>query len=419
MNRSSIARVVSALALLLIAQQSPAGDWLQWRGPLGTGHSDEKNVPLTWSPSENVRWKVALDGAGNSTPIVVGNKVLITHAPADSDMRGLRCYGRASGELLWKHEVRYGEPEPTHDTNPYCSASPVSDGERVVAWYGGAGVFCYDLDGKVLWQRDLGKVEHHWGFGSSPLIHENVVVLNYGPGLNAFVVALDKRTGDEIWRKEFPGQRSSRVNEYRGSWSTPLVHREGDRDVLLLSLPRTLRAVEPQTGEEVWSCDGLGDLVYTSPLIAGEIVIAMSGYGGPALAVRGGGSGNVTGTHRLWHHVDPKPPQRVGSGVVVAGHIFIRNEPSFWCQEAASGERLWEKRLETRGTRSWCSMTHVDGKLYVSNEAGTTYVLRPNTEECQVLAENKLDETTRASHAFSDGQIFMRTYEHLYCIEAQ
>jgi outer membrane protein assembly factor BamB len=396
-----------------------ADDWRQWRGPKGTGQTDVQSAPLTWSQTENIKWKVPSGGPGNSSPIVVGQKVFIASAPDKSTLRGLRCYDRKTGELLWKHEIAYEDAEPTHNTNPYCSASPVSDGERVIAWYGSPGVVCYDLEGKIQWQKDLGKVEHIWGFGSSPAIYENLVILNYGPGLNAFVVALDKRNGDEVWRREFPGQKSTKVGDYRGSWSTPVIHREsvegqGERDVLLLSLPNTLWAVDPRSGKDLWTCSGLGDLVYTSPLIAGDTVISMSGYGGPALAVKSGGSGDVTESRRLWHHVMPKPPQRVGSGVVVGDHIYIHNEPYASCIEVKTGEQKWQERLSGR---SWCSMTHIAGRLYVSNEAGTTYVLEPTPDECKILAENKLGELTRASPAFSDGQIFLRTYEHLYCIE--
>src|SRR5262249_21727056 len=148
-----------------------------------------------------------------------------------------------------------------------CSSSPTSDGQRVVAWYGSPGVYCYDLAGQVLWHKDLGKVEHIWGFGSSPLIFENLVILNYGPGLNAFIIALDKQTGNEVWRREFPGQKSDKIDEYRGSWSTPVVHREGNLDVLLLSLPEKLWGVDPRSGEDLWSSGGPSKLFYTSPLI--------------------------------------------------------------------------------------------------------------------------------------------------------
>ena len=405
------ARAVACCVLVAGSGQiALSTDWLQWRGPLGTGQSEEKTAPLNWSDTENVKWKVPLDGPGNSSPIVVGDKVFITHAPAKSNLRGLQCYDRRTGRLVWKHQIDYAEKEATHNTNPYCSASPVSDGQIVVAWYGSPGLFAYDLSGNVLWQKDLGKQEHIWGFGSSPIIYRDLVILNFGPGLNAFVAAYDKKSGAEVWRKEFPGQASNKVGDYRGSWSTPVIHREGSRDVLLLALPNTLWAVDPATGKEIWSCGGLGDLVYTSPLIAGDIVIAMSGYGGPALAVKSGGTGDVTSTHRLWHHVMPKPPQRVGSGVVVKDHVYIHNEPYASCIHVPTGEKTWEQRLSGP---SWCSVVHAAGRLYITNKAGTTFVAEPNPESYQQLAENKLGEQIEASPAFSNGQIFIRTHQNL------
>jgi outer membrane protein assembly factor BamB len=413
-------RILTCCTLLVVAGFSessslPAADWLQWRGPLGTGQSNESNAPLTWSTTENVKWKVPLDGPGNSSPIVVGQKVFIAHAPAKSPLRGLLCFDRNTGEVLWKHQVEYTAEEATHNTNPFCSSSPVSDGQRVIAWYGSAGLYCYDLTGKILWKKELGKVEHIWGFGSSPAIYDNLVILNFGPGLNAFVTAFDKQTGVEVWRREFPGQRSNEVGEYRGSWSTPVVHREDGRDVLLLSLPEKLWAVDPKSGVDVWSCGSLSKLVYTSPLIAGDIVIAMCGYGGPAIAVQSGGSGDQT-DKILWTH--PKNPQRVGSGVVVNGDIYILNEPGIaWCLDPKTGEKKWEERLP--GGVSWSSMNHVAGRLYVGNTAGTTFVLEPNPNECRILAENQLGETTRASPAYSNGQVFIRTYQNLYCIEGK
>jgi outer membrane protein assembly factor BamB len=415
-----IARAVACTLLALLPSlHAPslgmAADWAAWRGPAGTGQSDAKGFPTTWSPTENVKWKVALDGPGNSTPIAVGTKVFITHSPAKSTARGLHCFDRQTGAQLWKHQVEYTEPEPTHGTNPFCAASPVSDGERVVAWYGSPGVFCYDLAGNVLWQKNLGKVEHIWGYGSSPIIHENLVILNYGPGLNAFVVALDKKSGDEVWRKEYPAMKSTEIGEFRGSWSTPVLHKQGDRTVLLLSLPEKLRAVDPKTGDDIWTCDGPSKLVYTSPLVAGDIVVTMCGYGGPAFAVKPAGEGDQTAA-RLWMH--DRNPQRVGSGVVAGDYLYILNEPgNAWCLDPKTGDRKWEQRLGSGN--SWSSMTHIDGRLYIANTAGTTFVLEANPAECKIIAENKLGELTRGSHAFSDGQIFVRTYESLYCIEAK
>ena len=407
-------KLFAIFALAFVSPMAVADDWPAWRGVQGTGQSNEKTAPLKWSSSEHIKWKVPLDGPGNSSPIVVGEYVMITHAPARTDLRGLRCYDRATGKQIWKHEVSWTEKEATHQTNPPCASSPVVDGERVFAWYGSAGLYCYDLSGKVVWHVDLGRVEHIWGYGSSPAVYKDLVILNFGPGVNAFVVALDKRTGKEVWRREFPEQKSQEAGEYRGSWSTPVVLTESSRDVLLLSLPNRLWAVEPTTGKDVWSCGGLGDLVYTSPIVSDDVVVSMSGYGGPAMAVKSGGSGDVTETHRLWRQAMPTPPQRVGSGAVVGGNVFIHNEPYASCVDAKTGEQRWQQRL---AERSWCSMVHVAGRLYVSNEAGTTFVLEPSPEACKVLAENKLEELTRASIAVSDGQIFLRTYEHLYCIE--
>jgi outer membrane protein assembly factor BamB len=407
------------LVLLAWGHQACRGeDWPQWRGPDNRGVSSEKSVPLRWtvsdSGSENVKWKLPLDGEGNSTPIVIGEKIFLTHAPKGNKLRGLWCVDRTKGEVLWKQEVEYTEPEKTHNTNPYCASSPVSDGSCVVAWHGSAGIYCYDLDGKELWRQDLGKVEHIWGWASSPVIAGNLVILNAGPGLQAFVVALDKTTGKEVWRKEYAGMTSEKVDEFRGSWSTPIFYREGDQQLMLLSLPLRLLAVKPASGEEVWSSGGLSKLVYTSPLVAGDTIVAMCGYGGPAIAVRTGGAGDITETHRLWEH--PKNPQRVGSGVVVGEHIYIQNEPGVaWCLLAKTGEKLWEQRLGSKN--SWSSMCHAGGRLYATNMDGHTFVLEANPQECKILAENKVGELTRASLAFSGPLVFQRTYKNLYCFE--
>lgn len=413
-------RTLSCLAILLLAPlPALAGDWLAWRGPLGTGISDEKNVPLTWSKEENVKWRVALDGPGNSTPIVVGNKVFLTHPPkSNPKIRSLICFDRESGKELWKHEVEYADEEKTHGTNPHASASPVSDGKNIYVYYGPAGLFALDLDGKVLWERtDLEKVDHIWGIGASPVLYGDLLFLNVGPGTKAHVLALSKNDGKEVWRRDFPGMKSKDEKEFRGSWSTPVLHTEpSGRTTLLLSMPETLWAVDPNTGEDVWSCQGLKGLVYTSPLYGGDVVVAMGGYGSPALAARAG-SGDVTEANRLWLH--ERNPQRIGSGVVIGEHIYMVNENgAMWCLELATGKRLWEKRLERSGGQTWGSLTYVDGKLYILTLSGLTYVIEPNPAECQILAENDLGERTRSSLAFSDGQIFARTHEALWCIEA-
>jgi outer membrane protein assembly factor BamB len=410
-------RNLTCCALIFLPLTVLAGDWLAWRGPLGTGISDEKNVPLKWSKGENVKWRFKLDGPGNSTPIVVGNKVILTHSPgSNKKIRGLICFDRDTGRELWKHEVEYADEEKTHGTNPYCSSSPVSDGKGIYVYYGPAGLFALDLDGKVLWKRDdLDKADQYWGIGSSPVLYEDLVILNCGPGTKAFVAAFQKQDGRDVWRRDFPGMKAKTTEEYRGSWSTPVLHPEpSGRTTLLLSLPETLWAVDPKSGEDVWFSQGLKPLVYTSPLYSGDIAVAMGGFGGPAMAVRAG-SGDVTEKNRLWHH--PSNPQRVGSGVIVGQHIYIVNEPGVaWCLELETGKRLWEQRLE-KAANTWGSMVHVDGRLYILTHSGLTNVLEPNPEKCSILAENDLGERTRSSLVFSNGQVFVRTHQALWCIE--
>lgn len=174
-----------------------AADWPAWRGPLGTGVSKETNLPLKWSPTENVCWRVALPERGNSTPIVWKSRVFLTQAVGKD--RTLMCFDRADGELIWQQGLttQFAD-DPTHPTNPYCSASPVTDGQRVIVWFGSDGLHAYDFAGRKLWSRELGVQRHIWGYGASPVIHGDLCFLNFGPGERSFLVAVDKQTGDRI-----------------------------------------------------------------------------------------------------------------------------------------------------------------------------------------------------------------------------
>lgn len=409
---------VAAITFLLICPLFAAADWPQWRGPLGIGHATEPvGAPLTWSAEANIAWKIPLPGPGNSTPIVTGERVLLTCASEEGHVRSLLSFDRRTGNELWRCDTRFDRSEVTHATNPACASSPVTDGNRVFVWHGSAGFFAYDLEGNELWRKDLGTFEHIWGFASSPVIVDDLVILSAGPGLRAFVIAMDAATGDEVWRFEPKESISTKLDEFRGSWSTPIVAAIDGRQQLLLSLPNRLYGLDPANGEIIWQCDGLGDLVYTSPLVGDGLVVAMSGYHGPSMAVSTvGAAGDITNTHRLWW-LDAKPdnPQRVGSGVLVGDYVYLYNEPGImWCIEARTGKRTWEERL---GGTSWCSAALVNGHIYINNEAGDTFVIAPDPTECKVVGKNTLGELTRASLAFSDGQIFARGYEHLYCIE--
>jgi outer membrane protein assembly factor BamB len=425
-----------ASLLLACTLAAPAADWPAWRGPGGQGHSAETDLPLTWSPTENVRWKAPLPDEGNSTPIVSGQRVFLTQAtklPAvrlllggvgsaslgSPSSRELWCLARATGKVLWRRQVVYTEQEPTHATNPYCSASPVSDGERVVVSHGSAGMFCYDFSGKELWRKDLGKLHHIWGNASSPILHRDLAILWCGPGDRQFLLAVDKRTGKEVWRHDEPGGKSGAARPWVGSWSTPLVVHTAGRDELLLGVPGKFKAFDPATGKELWSCDGLvnknGDeLVYASPVYAGGIAVAMGGFHGGALAVRTGGKGDVTRTHRLWY--DPASPQRIGSPVLVGEHLYIVNDSGLaQCLDLKTGLEVWQKPRLTGST--WGSMVAAGGRLYVTSRDGETVVLAAGPK-FKLLAKNHLREPVYASVTVSGGELFIRSYKHLWCIGA-
>ncbi|MFN0127170.1 MAG: PQQ-binding-like beta-propeller repeat protein [Verrucomicrobiales bacterium] len=410
-------------SLLLAGAPASAENWPGWRGPAGTGVANEPNLPLHWGPKQNLLWRTALPERGNSTPIVWGERVFVTQAVAKERRRELLCFDRATGRLLWQQGATVETDEPTHETNPQGSSSPVTDGERVIAWFGSAGVFCYDFTGKELWRRDLGRPVHIWGWGSSPALHGNLCYLSFGPGEPSFLVALDKTSGKEVWRVAEPNADSGEKKPgqekalWVGSWSTPLVIKAGGREELILTWPKRVVAFEPATGRELWHCEGLNPLVYTSPLYepSKEILVAMGGYSGMALAVKAGGAGNVTESRRLWHQ--EKTRQRIGSGVIHDGHIYILNDPGIAeCFELETGKLIWEERLRGPSAKgdNWSSMVLADGKLYAINQGGDAFVLKASPN-FKMLAVNSLGEATIASMAASNGELFIRTHEALWC----
>jgi outer membrane protein assembly factor BamB len=401
--------------VMLMTAAAFAGPWTHFRGPAGTGVSDEKGLPVQWG-SDAITWKAPLPDGGNSAPIVWGDRVFVTCAENKGKLRHTICLNRADGKQLWKRTVSYDLEEPTHNTNPYCSSTPATDGQVVIVWQGSAGLFAYDLEGNERWKRDLGKFTHIWGNASSPVIDGDEVLLSAGPGLRHVLYCLSKADGKTVWEHEQPAAQIKEPGQFKGSWSTPVIHTIGGKKQIILSLPQEIIGFDRRTGERIWWCKGLGDLVYTSPLIGDGFIVGMSGYGGPAIGMRepgGEDTGDLTATHRLWRH--EKAPQRIGSGVIAGGHVYIMNDPgTIFCINAKTGEQVWA-RGEKPGAGTWSSMLLADGKLWITTNAGEMVILKPDPEY-EVIAINKLREKTLATPAFSDGQIFVRGYQNLYCI---
>src|SRR5262249_10517082 len=269
--------IFASVVLLIGIATLRATDWPAWRGPTGQGFCDEKNVPLNWSNKENVKWKVPLANPGNSTPIVWGDSIFLTQANKGGSERSLLCFARGDGKMRWQKDVSYSEKEKNWNDTWYANASPETDGERVVVSFASAGMYCYDFAGKELWKRtDLGKWEHSFGSGSSPVIYGDLAILWCGPneskGRN-FLLAVDKKTGTTVWEHD----------EKDGSWGTPLITLVDGKDQLILGMGPHLKGFEPKTGKELWVCKGLTSYVYTSPLYGKGVVVGMSGYGGDSI----------------------------------------------------------------------------------------------------------------------------------------
>jgi outer membrane protein assembly factor BamB len=425
---------LAALSCLLAPALAHGENWPAWRGPTGLGVSAETELPLTWSTTENVRWKVELPFAGNSTPIVWGDRVFITQARdvtmwppkvpenyaggasagghAVAERRSVMCFNRADGKLLWERDVVYKEPEITHPTNPFCSASPVTDGERVIASHGSAGLVAYDFEGNELWRHDVGKLEHLWGTASSPILHGELCILWCGPGPRQFLLAVNKRTGEKVWQTDEPGGDDGITSKnFLGSWSTPLVARidgaDGTRDQLVFAVPHKLKGYDPQTGRELWSSAGPGVYCYSSPLFIDGLAV----FGQDVVQL--GGTGDISAARQRY---------RVGamyiSTAVIAGeHLYTYNDVIPACYEWRTGKELWKDQIEKRpgGKTAWGSPVYGAGRIYITDQEGTTLVFAAGPQY-KHLATNRLNEHTNASPAISSGQIFLRTHKHLWCI---
>jgi outer membrane protein assembly factor BamB len=432
-----------------------ADDWPAWRGSTGMGLSSEKTLPQKWGAKENVVWRVPLPDRGNSTPVVWQDRLFITQATEKDHRRTVMCFARTDGKLLWQAGVTYAEHDPTNAQNPFCAASPVVDGERVIAYFGSAGVYCFDLNGNELWHRDLGKADSWHGSGSSPVLYQNLCFVNAGPGSNSLLVACDKKTGEIAWKivppkptpprfgagfalLQAPPQPSTRpeafagagmtgdfsgAGGFAGSWSTPLIFHQNDHDELIVVHSFQVSSYEPLTGKEIWSCKGLPQQVFTSPVISDNILVA-SGHVTPSgtqlIAVKIGGSGDVTDSTRLWQIKVPK--EAVGSPVIANGQVYLATDSGFIvCIELTTGKILWQKRLsEDPGTRgSWSSPILANDMLLVPNQVGQVFLFKLSPQFEPIGVNSIGAETTCSSLAIANGQIFLRTYEALWCLGAK
>jgi len=416
--------VFLVLTLLCICEVALGENWPGWRGPTGQGVCRETNLPVTWSTTENVRWKTPLPDAGNSSPVIWGDRVFLTQAsgrtqrPLENartntsigaymvaEKRSVLCIERTSGEILWQRDVVYQEPEVSHGTNPLCSATPVTDGERVIAHHGSAGLYCYDMQGELLWNYEHEKLHHIWGNASSPIIYGDLVIIWCGPGDRQFLLAVDRRTGKKVWQHIEPEGNSGESGKLLGTWATPIIFRIGEEDQLIMPIPYKLKGFNPTTGRELWASDGVGYYVYGSAVF--EDGVAVCGNASFKLGPEG-----VVEQNRLRNGTGKGPH----TGVLVGGYLF-KGGAAPACVDLSLDEDVWKGQIKERpgATSTWGSMVHAGDKVYFTDQRGTTLVLAAGPKY-EVLALNRLGEHTNSSIAVSQGEIFIRTYKHLWCI---
>jgi outer membrane protein assembly factor BamB len=323
--------------------------------------------------------------------------------------RHLLCFDRQTGKQLW---AKTFEPKlPEHDYSGegsyhgYAASTPASDGERLYVFFGKSGVFCFDLDGQEQWQAGVGNGTNGWGSGTSPLVFGKLLIVNASVESRS-LVALDKATGDEVWKAGGIG----------GAWNTPLLTEAGGRPELIVSTEGRLKSFDPASGQPLWDADGVHRYVCPSVVAGGNAVFAIGG-GHTSLAVRLGGSGDVTDSHTRWRQ---EKGSNVGSPIYHEGHLYWASDGGglMCCQNAETGEFVYQERLEPRPGNIWSSAVLADGKLYIVSQKGETYVVAAQPKY-QLLACNKLaDDTSRtnASPAIEGGQILLRTDKRLYCI---
>ena len=408
--------------LLCAAVAAPAAEnWPQWRGPLLNGLSNEKNLPVRWSATENIAWKLALPAWSGSTPIVWGDRIFLNVA----DGRDLYLWSvdRSRGTALWKQ--RFGAGNVRMMKHNMSSPSPVTDGRGVWAMTGTGIIKGFDFAGKELWTRDLqaeyGRFGLLHGYGSSPLLHEDALYVQVLHGMNtsdpSYVLRLDKATGKTIWRVE---RRTQARFESPDAYTTPALLRYGTSTEIVVTGGDVVTGHDPATGKELWRANGLNPYndgsyrIVASPVVYGDLIVAPSRER-PILALKAGGRGDVTKSNLLWStNNGPDVPTPVTDGT----YLYIVNDRGImWCLDLKTGKEIYSRQRVRSGTYS-ASPVLADGKIYITNEDGVTVVVKAGPT-FQVLAENDFDDYTLSSPAISDGQIFIRTTKFLYAIGAR
>ena len=430
---------LAVAGLNFLSQKVQAGNWPQWRGPDGSGISDEKNLPSEWSPTKNVKWKTAIEGRAHSSPIVWGNRVFLTTAVEGEVIPGAKAakhvledkefvhpdsvgadrkhifkviaLDRDSGKIVWQATAWEGTPyDNRHRKSSYAASTPATDGKMVYAYFGSEGLYAYDFKGKLAWKADLGKMANlGMGTATSPILFNDVVIVQCDEdnGQSSFIVAVDKKTGKEVWKTP---------RKVQISWSTPLLVRTATRSELIASGTETVIAYDPATGKELWRHKGVESNAIPSPVANSEMAFLVAGFPAKiAMAIRLGQSGDLTNTPNVaWTYA--KGTAYVPSPILYGDYLYLTTDRGILtCLDAKTGEVKYEGgRIPIPATFT-ASPVAFEGKILMTSEDGDTFMVKAGPKH-EILGTNSVGEPVYASPAIADGRIFIRGEKNLYCI---
>jgi outer membrane protein assembly factor BamB len=410
------------IAAALAAYTTLGADWSQFRGPGGSGTSAETGLPAVWSEKENIVWRAKLPGPGTSCPIVVGKRVYLTcysgyglgkfkkgeKEPEDPKalMRHLICIDRDSGAIRWAKEFKPTNPESKYyvhegDFHGYASSTPASDGQRLYVFFGASGIYCFDLDGKELWHKDVGKGTRNWGSSNSPVLYKDLVIVNASVESGS-MIAFDKTSGQEIWR----------AKGISASWNTPVLADAPEGPELVVNISPAVIGLDPASGKELWRVKGFGGYVCPSVVAHKDVVYVVRGG---VLAIKAGGRGDVTDSHVLWRG---KGSSQISSPVYHDRRLYwLSRSNVLSCLDAETGKTIYGQRL-SKGGEFFASALVADGKIYCVSRFSGTYVVAEAAKfrelACNTFADD--DSRTNASPIVHDGCLLMRTDRYLCCI---
>ena len=443
-NRIGIAFIICSLFAVALLSATAAAkvstNWPQWRGPDGQGVSVEKGLPVEWSATQNVKWKTPIEGRGHSSPIVWGKRIFlttaldgevipgrsagVTHKLSDGtdfvhpDAVGanlkhtfkVMCLDRDSGKILWER-IAYEGPvyDSRHRKASFASSTPATDGKYVYAFFGAEGLYAYDFNGKLIWKQNLPKLgTASVGYGVSPVLYQNLVIMQCDDsGLNSFIAAFDKKTGKEVWRTP---------RKVDVTWTTPVLVHTAKGTELVAAAAEAIIAYDPLTGKELWRHKGLESNAVPTPVVSNDLVVVTSGAPNKiALALRAGGSGDVTGTPQLvWTY--NKGTAYVPSPILYGEYVYLTTDRGLLtCLDAKTGKVEYEgARVPVPSTFS-ASPVAYEGKILLTSEDGDTFVLKAGPKH-EIIRTNPLGEPVYASPAIADGGIFIRGEKNLFAI---